>query len=209
MTGERGSWDDWYEEVAGEVDPDVVSLAETLADEGKNRVLDVGCGAGRHLSYLARNGLEVYGFDRSDSAISEAEEKLDGVDHDAEVRVADFSEDFPYEDDHFDAAVATRSINHADLDTIEHSVGEMYRVLRPSGLVYAQVPTYEKLEELKEAGEEFEEVEPGTNIPLEGPEEGVPHHNFRREEVLDVFSDFDPEELNRRGDHYCLLARKQ
>lgn len=208
MTGSRGSWDDWYEKVEGDVDQDVVRLAAILADEGKNRVLDVGCGAGRHLSYLARNGFEVAGFDRSESAISGLEARLDGADYDAAVSVADFSEEFPYEDECFDAAVATRSINHADLETIEHAVSEMFRVLRSSGLVYAQVPTYEKLVELKEAGEEFEEVEPGTNIPLEGPEEGIPHHNFRREEVLAVFSDFDPEELNQRGDHHCLLARK-
>lgn len=75
-------------------------------------------------------------------------------------------------------------------------------------MVYVQVPTHEKLKQLKESGEVFEEVEPGPNIPLEGPEEGVPHHNFRREEVLEIFSDFDPEALDERGDQYCLLARK-
>lgn len=208
MSDNQGSWDEWYKKVEGDVDTDVVKLKEVLADEGKTRVLDVGCGAGRHLLYLARSGFETYGFDFSDSAISELEEKLDGLDCAADVRTADFSEEFPYEDDYFDAALAIRSINHADLATIDHAVAEIHRVLRPSGLVYAQVPTYEKLVELKESGEEFDEVEPGTNIPLEGPEEGVPHHNFRREEVLEVFSDFAPEEFDERGDHYCLLARK-
>lgn len=208
MADERGGWDDWYEKVAGEVDRDVVELADRLADEGKRRVLDVGCGAGRHLLYLARGGFEVRGFDVSESAVREVERKLDGSDLDADASVADFSEAFPYEDGSFDAALAFRSIHHADLATIQHSVDEMFRVLRSSGLVYAQVPTYEKLRELKAAGEAFEELEPGTNVPLEGPEEGVPHHNFRREEVLEVFSAFDPESLEKRGDQYCLLARK-
>jgi len=208
MAEKRGSWDEWYEQVEGTVDPDVADLTDTLADEGKNRVLDVGCGVGRHLLYLARHGFEVHGFDFSESAVSRIEERLAGVEYDADLRVADFSETFPYEDESFDAALAFRSIHHTDLDTITHAVEEIYRVLKQSGLVYVQVPTYEKLRRLKESGEAFEQIEPGTNVPLGGPEEGVPHHNFRREELLEVFSDFEAEQLDKRGDQYCLLARK-
>lgn len=208
MTDARESWGDWYEKVEGDVDPDVVDLREQLEEEDKDSVLDVGCGAGRHLLYLAQNGVDAHGFDFSESAVAELKENLDELGAEADVQVADMAEKFPYDGEQFDAVLAIRSIHHADLDTINHSVDEMFRVLRPSGLIYVQVPTYEKLEELQRGGEEFEEVEPGTNIPLEGPEEGVPHHNFQREEVHEIFSDFEIEELDKRDDHYNLLARK-
>ena len=100
----------------------------------------------------------MHGFDFSDSAISELEEKLDRVDTNGDVRVADFSEDFPYEDDCFEAALAFRSIHHADLETINHSVDEIFRGLKSSGLVYVQVPAYEKLVELKESGKSLKKL---------------------------------------------------
>ena len=52
--------------VEGTVDPDIVELKEMLAEEGKDRILDVGCGAGRHLLYLAQHGFDVCGFDFSE-----------------------------------------------------------------------------------------------------------------------------------------------
>ncbi|USZ70011.1 class I SAM-dependent methyltransferase (plasmid) [Halorussus salilacus] len=208
MEQRKGSWDDWYERVDGDVDEDIVKLASILEDEGKERVLDVGCGAGRHLMYLARHGFDLHGFDFSESAVDALTENLASADFDADVRQANFAEEFVYEDEYFDATIATVSINHADLETIEHAVAEMYRVLKPSGLVYVQLPTYQKLVDLKEDGEEFEKVEPGTVVPLEGPEEGIPHHNFRRDEVMEVFSEFEPMELTKRGDNFCFLARK-
>lgn len=179
-----------------------------LATAGAERVLDVGCGAGRHLLYLARRGFEVHGFDVAESATRQAAAGVADLDCDAGVTVADIVVGFPYEDESFDAALAFRSIHHADLAAIEHCVAELDRVLRPGASLSVQVPTYEKLQALREAGEEFEAVEPGTNVPLEGPEKGVPHHNFRRAEVLEVFSPFELEELTQRGDQYCLLARK-
>jgi tellurite methyltransferase len=33
------------------------------------RILDAGCGSGRNLVYLLRNGYEVYAVDRSEEAI--------------------------------------------------------------------------------------------------------------------------------------------
>ncbi|RRJ34232.1 class I SAM-dependent methyltransferase [Halocatena pleomorpha] len=208
MTDARESWGDWYEKVEGDIDPDVVELREQLEEEDKDSVLDVGCGAGRHLLYLTQNELDAHGFDFSESAVAKLRGELDELGAEADVQVADMAEKFPYDGEQFDTVLAIRSIHHADLSTINHSVDEIFRVLRPSGLIYVQVPTYEKLEKLRGGGEEFEEVEPGTNIPLKGPEEGVPHHNFKREEVHEIFSDFEIEALDKRDDHYNLLARK-
>jgi 2-polyprenyl-3-methyl-5-hydroxy-6-metoxy-1,4-benzoquinol methylase len=39
-------------------------------DYAKGRVLDVGCGAGRHILYLQKKGLKVLGIDQSPLAVN-------------------------------------------------------------------------------------------------------------------------------------------
>ncbi|HEY5620812.1 MAG TPA: class I SAM-dependent methyltransferase [Candidatus Bathyarchaeia archaeon] len=56
------SWDYWYSRKEREVEPEIPKLAETLAEKGRLRVLDFGCGTGRHSIYFARKGFQVYGL---------------------------------------------------------------------------------------------------------------------------------------------------
>ena len=50
----------------------VVRFAKLLKERGLRRVLDLGCGAGRHLVYLAKEGFEVYGTDISETGLEYA-----------------------------------------------------------------------------------------------------------------------------------------
>ena len=56
------------------------------------KILDVGCGAGNHAWYLAREGFSVFGIDGSASAISFAKSRLakDGLS--AELVVGDITD---------------------------------------------------------------------------------------------------------------------
>jgi len=50
--------------------PEVVATAERLTAEGRKRVLDIGCGLGRHAVYLAERGFEVTATDNAPAAIA-------------------------------------------------------------------------------------------------------------------------------------------
>ena len=51
-------------------EPRVVELVRLLKEEGGRRVLDLGCGLGRHLLLLAAEGFETYGIDVSPTAVA-------------------------------------------------------------------------------------------------------------------------------------------
>ena len=45
--------------------PDMERLANLFDEKGVRRILDLGCGTGRHLLFLLKKGFEVYGLDGS------------------------------------------------------------------------------------------------------------------------------------------------
>jgi len=76
-------------------------LEQRAMDHAEGRVLDVGCGAGRHALYLQNEGHDVTGIDLSPGAVAVARER--GVEDVQEVDVADVAEAF--DADTFDSVV--------------------------------------------------------------------------------------------------------
>ena len=84
-------------------------------------------------------------------------------------------EPLPYPGMFFDAVLATRVIHHPLVGNIKRIVSEIDRVLKNGGYVLLQVPEYEDHERvLREAQSTHRVLEPGTHVPLEDVEEGVP-----------------------------------
>ncbi|SRR6266567_816760 len=72
----------------------------------RQRVLDIGCGAGAVSGELVRRGHEVHGVDLQEKAIQRACSR--GV----RARVADLNEPLPFEDKSFDAVLACDIVEH-------------------------------------------------------------------------------------------------
>jgi 2-polyprenyl-3-methyl-5-hydroxy-6-metoxy-1,4-benzoquinol methylase len=65
----KSAWKDWHTKKEGVVEPEVEKLEELFKENNARRILDVGCGAGRHTFYFARKRFEVYGFDEDQDVI--------------------------------------------------------------------------------------------------------------------------------------------
>ena len=196
------------------MEPELQKLPGLLKQRGTPRVIDLGCGTGRHVSFLGANGVDAYGFDLSNRAVDEAKALLKKAGADADVWVGDMFETLPFEDGSFDGAIATRTIHHGRIKEVRRALGEMNRVTRPGGYVFLQVPELHDpiwVEGRDPENPHADEVEPGTLVWYRGEEALVPHHYFTREELLNLFKGYEIVEMHSRTNHYggwCLLARK-
>ena len=102
-------------------------ILEYFGDLSGRRVLDAGCGKGRFARVLQDRypGAEIWGLDIS-------EEMLKFVPHGIQTRAGSMTE-LPFPNDHFDAAYATESLEHAV--EIDVAVQEICRVVRPGGRI--------------------------------------------------------------------------
>lgn len=209
-------WRYWFPRKEGTIEFEIPKLEQLLAkQDGNIRILDLGCGTGRHLLYFARRkNFEVYGFDMSPYGINTAREALTKEGLTADLRIHDMTLSFDYVDRFFDVVISTRVIGHAYTAQVRHIASEIERILKAGGYLYLQVPSDEwekKLIEEKGGATKVKFVEPMTHIPSEGDEKGVPHHHFTKEELLGLFPNFELLDVHSGTDHYggyCFLARK-
>lgn len=116
-----------------EPDPWVVATMPRLRALGARRVLDLGCGLGRHALYLASVGFNCVAVDASHAAIASVAADARGAGLELELREAGFTE-LPDPDGSFDYVLAFNVIYHGDEATVSSALTDIRRVLRPGGL---------------------------------------------------------------------------
>ena len=96
---------------------------------GKTKGLDLGCGAGRHSYFMAKENLDVYGLDISSEGIAYADEMLKQDHFKGEFKVGT-TDNIPYKDEFFDGLISYGVLYYCMFNEIKQSVDEIYRVLK-------------------------------------------------------------------------------
>lgn len=184
----------------------VVAFLELIKKEGKRDVLDLGCGDGRHMVHLVREGFSAAGMDYSLWGTQRTKEWLDKEGLSAELVCAEAAA-LPWQSERFDAVLTFQVIHHQPMEAIRQSVSEVLRVLRPGGYFYAVVPHFPP-GEWKDG--RYEEIEEHTFAPTNGFEQGIPHHFFTEEELTSELSGFEVLEVkvDKWGKFYALARKK-
>jgi SAM-dependent methyltransferase len=111
------------------------------------RVLDLGCGAGRHAFEMYRRGADVIAFDQDADELGRVRDLFVAMAQAGEVPLgaeADVKEgdalSLPFADGEFDRIVAAEILEHVPEDI--RVVDELVRVLRPGGTIALTVPRW-------------------------------------------------------------------
>lgn len=112
-----------------------------------DRVIDMGCGAGRHAFEMYRRGADVVAFDQDGDelagvlelfgAMKAAGEVPEGAQ--ADIKQGDALE-LPFADGEFDRVVSAEVLEHIHHD--HQAIQELVRVLRPGGTMAITVPRW-------------------------------------------------------------------
>ncbi len=120
---------------------------DTLGLRPGERVLDMGCGAGRHAFEMYRRGADVIALDQDVEELAGVKDLFVAMEQAGEVPAggeADVKEgdalQLPFGDGEFDRVVCAEVLEHIPSDTT--AIDELARVLRPGGTLAVTVPRW-------------------------------------------------------------------
>jgi ubiquinone/menaquinone biosynthesis C-methylase UbiE len=108
-------------------------LFEKLVGSPPRKILDAGCGTGKHSIYFAGQGYDVYGIDKSSGMLREAVKNSVGLQINfamGDIRSLSFPNDF------FDGMWTVAAIAHLPPADKRKFIQEAHRVLKPNGILY-------------------------------------------------------------------------
>lgn len=139
-----GAWDGRYRAAgAARLWPDEPTIRwldlEDWNRRGIRTVLDAGCGDGKNIAALVREGFVLTGADLSTSALEKCERYLwdGGIREGYRLLAPTLLESLPLKDASMDAALCIDVLGH--LPEPAPVIAELARVVRPGGVVYASV----------------------------------------------------------------------
>jgi len=204
----------------------VVAWAEQLWQAGGRRVLDLGCGVGRHTITLARMGFAVTATDISPSGLATCGAGLDRAGLSATL-IRHEMEVFPFPGSVFDGLIAFNVIYHTTALGMRRIVTEMRRILSPGGWLYttiiARADSRVACYRADVALGRCQEIEPFTFVYLhDAPgDRHLPHHYCDETELRAFLADLVVDDLRlvrveyadeggaiQVGAHYHVQARR-
>ena len=186
----------WKEQRWAETSPPlpvIVDFTNDLKREGAKRVLDLGCGAGRHSILLADEGFQVVALDISETALKTLEARLKSASIDNVTLVKHEMWDLPFVDDYFDGVICTNVLHHGKLAQIKQATKEVHRVMKRGASAF--VVALSTADFRRGNGERLER---NTFVFTKGEERGIIHHFFPRKELESFLKKFEAKSFEER-----------
>ena len=147
--------------------------------------LDICCGTGKYLKILQACGFKTSGIDSSETAVEMTKKELGTASSVLCVNMFEF--EIPA--NKHDLIISIATIHHGTKKQIQNLINQIHGALAENGKIFITVPNLEGLKQWNTFKDQ-EKIAEGTSIPLSGPEKGLPHSFFSKEEVEKLFSNF-------------------
>jgi SAM-dependent methyltransferase len=173
-----------------EPNPALLALLPVMQAVGCRRVLDAGCGVGRHLLPLLQAGFQVWGTDCDAQVMHILKERFGHLTIPGAgpyLIHADLNR-LPFAPAVFDLAVSVNAINHGDAATFREYCRELDRVLKAGGHLFIYVSPWEFAEMVRLP--RTRELEPGTLVDIATPDGALVHHFPTPAELRQQFSGY-------------------
>lgn len=165
------------------------------------KILDAGCGAGRHVMFMANEGYIPFGVDYSPVAIEHTKTLLreNSMKQFVNNMLVSSCSDLPFDDCVFDGLVSYGVLYYLKWVDIQRSIREFYRVLKPGGrllIVVRSTEDYRCLSGRKTGEHNTMIVTENAEDRSASSEEGMTMHFFDRDELQELFGIFDELEID-------------
>jgi len=188
---------------------DLPRIVKLFKKKNVRKILDLGCGSGRHTVYLAKRNFEVYGIDITSKGIQIAKNWLKKEKLEAKLRVDNIYKKLPYPNNFFDALISTQVLHHNNISNIRKLIKEIERILKPGGLIFITVSKRGPKKDIpKEKLWKIKFIAPRTFIPLNHDEKGLIHYWFNKRLLRKEFKNFRIYNIwiEVKKGHYGLLG---
>lgn len=166
--------------------------------------LDIGCGTGKYLVYLKELGFDVTGIDSSETAVEMTKEVLQD---NARLECINMF-DYKIAKKKHDLVFSISTIHHGLKEDVVKLIKDIYDKLVDGGHIFITLPDIESNRKW-ETFKSDKEIAPGTYAPISGPEKGLAHSFFAKEEIEEIFSNFKDVklELDKIGRWYITATK--
>ena len=170
----------------------------------KNKILDLGCGAGRHTLFLAREGFNTFGMDGSKKGILVTKKRLNQEKLNATLQVGDIKA-LPYPDNYFDGIISFGVIYYNNIKGIKQTISEIKRIVKPKGKIFIFTRTNQDYRYKK--GKKIDSNTFKLNIP-ETNESSMEILFMSKTNIYNFFRDFKIINIEKIETTFCNLKFK-
>jgi SAM-dependent methyltransferase len=164
---------------------DVLGILPLLRSRGIRKVLDLGCGIGRHSLFFASQDFEVCSLDASAVGLDIVRSSAINAGLTIGCCLSRMTE-LPFGSGSFDYILAWNVIYHGDLNVVQRSLNEIFRVLRPGGIF--QGTMLSKRNVLYQKGCS---IAKDTFVLADEEEKKHPHYYCNAEELVGLLAGLD------------------